>query len=210
MKKKATMLLALLCGIVCALAVFTYTGSVRSEADQARSEALARYGGEQIQVCVATRDIAPGETVNASNVTMKMWLADLLPEKAVESLDEAAGRQVTSQVLKGEVLSSKRFEGTANGVAVPAGLQAVGVEVGNAQAVGGALRAGMKVDVYAVGASGTGLIASDALVVAAGDASSRSSSWVTLAVSPEHVQELISATQKTELYFALPGVDEKG
>ena len=30
-------------------------------------------------------------------------------------------------------------------------------------------------------------------------------SWITVAVAPESVQEIVAAAQKTELYFTLPG-----
>lgn len=209
MKKKGTMLLALFCGLVCALSVFTYTGNVKSQADAQRSEALARYGGEQLQVCVATRDIAPGETVSSKNTTTKLWLTALLPEQAVETLGDVEGKRAASPILAGEVLSRKRFEGSSAGISVPYGLRAVSVQVKDAEAVGGALDSGMHVDVYTVGNSGAQLIATNVLVVAAGS-TSKSSSWVTLAVEPEHVQELIAATQKTELYFALPGDEGEG
>ena len=38
---------------------------VRGEAERARADALARYGGDQVEVCVAKRDIAAGETVDS-------------------------------------------------------------------------------------------------------------------------------------------------
>lgn len=34
-------------------------------------------GGEQVDVLVATKDIYPGETVDASNAEVKTWLSDL-------------------------------------------------------------------------------------------------------------------------------------
>lgn len=35
---------------------------------RARAEALERYGGDQVEVCVAKRDLAAGEVVDASAV----------------------------------------------------------------------------------------------------------------------------------------------
>ena len=84
------------------------------------------------------------------------------------------------------------------------------------QAVGGALRPGMRVDLYAVGSTSTTQVLSGALVlessadgsaaggVASGDA------WATLAVEPQKVQELVTAASNLELYFALPDESDRG
>ena len=55
------MVAGIACGVLCAACVLAYLTSVRGEADAARAEALARYGGEQVEVCVARRDVAAGE-----------------------------------------------------------------------------------------------------------------------------------------------------
>ena len=207
MRKRATFVFAIVCGMVCAGSVLTYTYQVEANAAAQRTEALARYGGDQIEVCVATRSIAAGETVDASNVNTRQWLVDLLPENPVTNLSDVAGMQATSPIVAGEVLSHARFEGLATAIAVPAGLQAVGVELGSAQAVGGALEAGAIVDVYAAGASGTACIANQVLVAAVSEGSSGRIA-VTLAIAPEHVEELISTTQTASLYLTLPAKQE--
>lgn len=209
MKKKGTLVLAVLCGTVCALSVLTYTTTMRNQMEVQRSEALARYGGEQLEVCVATRDIVPGEAVGSSNAAMRLWVADLLPDRTVKNLGDVEGERATSLILAGEVLTQKRFEGSSQGVSIPYGLQAVSVQVDDVEAVGGALEGGMHVDIYAVGNSGAQRIASNVLVVTVGS-TTKSSQWVTLAVEPERIQEVIAATQKTELYFVLPGERDEG
>ena len=208
MKRKATFLLSLLCGVVCALAVFAYTAQVHQDAVQARNEALSRYGGEQLEVCVATHDIAAGDTVSASNVTTRQWLVDLLPVDAVESFESVSGQRATSSIVQGEVLSSRHFEGGTLEIDVPSGLEAVSIEVEQAQAVGGALKTGATVDVYAAGSAETALLASDVYVVSAGNASG-TRTWITLAVPPDQVEQLIAATQSSTLYLTLPSRDER-
>lgn len=208
MRKKTTAA-GIVCGIVCAACVLLYLQGVRGEAEAARSEVLARYGGEQVEVCVAARDIAPGETVEPSALETKLWVADLLPADAVRSADEVAGKQASSSILAGEVVSLRRFEETSSLIDVPAGLTAVSVPAKDVQAVGGALAPSMEVDVYATGDTETSLIGESVLVLAT-NASAKGSSdssvaWVTLAVDPGAVQELVTAAQRTQLYFALPG-----
>lgn len=202
MRSKAPFFIALLCGIGCAAAVLAYTSMVQAEAVAMRNEALQRYGGDQVEVCVATRDIAPGEEIHESNTTTREWLVDLLPAHACESFDEIAGKQVTSAVVEGEVLSQQRFEGESTSIKVPAGLQAVSVELGDAQAVGGMLQAGSIVDVYAAGTT-TELLVSQVLVTAI-EPGATGSKRVTLAVSPEYVQQIIATTQQATLYLVLP------
>ena len=203
MKKKGTVISALLCGVICAVSVLMYTNQLEAQAAAQRSEALARYGGDQVEVCVATRTIAAGEVVDAANTSTRLWLVDLLPEEPITSLSEVAGMQATSSIIAGEVLSHARFNDSSEFVAIPAGLQALGVELGSAQAVGGAVNAGDLVDVYVSGASGAALLANKVLVVSIAELSTGRFS-VTLALAPDQVEEVIASTQSANLYLTLP------
>lgn len=211
MKRSGTTVAGIACGLVCAACVFAYMQGVRGEADAARAEALARYGGEQVEVCVAKRDIAAGEAVDAASVETRLWVTDLLPSEAVRSFEAVEGRKASSVILAGEVLTERRFRDTGGKLEVPEGLTALSVPAQDVQAVGGAVMAGSRVDVYATGGSSTDVIGRGVLVLAT-NASARDESsdakvaWITLAVAPESVQEIVAAAQKTELYFALPGV----
>ncbi len=207
MKKRSTVIAALLCGALCAGSVLMYTNQLEAQVEAQRSEALARYGGDQVEVCVATRTIAAGEVVDAANTSTRLWLVDLLPEEPITSLAEVAGMQATSSIVAGEVLSHARFAESNEYVAVPKGLQALGVELGSAQAVGGAVAAGDIVDVYATGASGAALLANNVLVAAMAELTSGRYS-VTLALAPEQVEEVIATTQTANLYLTLPARGE--
>ncbi|HIT52137.1 MAG TPA: Flp pilus assembly protein CpaB [Candidatus Aveggerthella excrementigallinarum] len=214
MRSRRTTIAGIACGLVCALSVFAYTQSVNDQAEQARADMLASYGGEQVEVCVATRDLAAGEIVPSDAVAMRSWIADFLPQETARSAEDVVGKQLTSPVLAGEPVSLQRFEGEADALDVPEGMAALSVPAGDVQSVGGSLSAGSRVDVYTTGSSSTSLLLSGALVLAtsAGDGSSiSSSSWVTLAVNPDRVQELVDASQRTELYFAVSvAVGEEG
>ncbi len=161
-----------------------------------------------MEVCVATQDIAAGDAVSASNVTTRQWLVDLLPVDAVESFESVSGQRATSSIVQGEVLSSRHFEGGTLEIEVPSGLEAVSIEVEQAQAVGGALKTGATVDVYAAGSAETSMLAGDVYVVSAGNGSG-TRTWVTLAVPSDQVEQLIAATQSSTLYLALPAQDER-
>lgn len=212
MKQRRLTIAAIACGVLCAACVAMFLWSVQGEADAARAEVLARYGGEQVEACVATRDIAAGERLDASAVEAKLWVADLLPEDAVSNSAIVVGRTATTSIFKGEVIVEKRFQEGQGALDIPLGMQAVSVPTKAVQAVGGAIRPGMSVDVYSSGSSGTVALARGVIVLAtsvgeSGSLVSNDVGWITLAVAPERVEEIISASGKTSLYFALPGED---
>ena len=215
MRRTKSWIVGIACGALCAVCVFMYLQDAGAQVDAARAEALERFGGEQVEVCVAKRDIAAGEVVDASSFEKRMWVTALLPEDPLTQDSDVLGKQVTSTVLKGEVLTSRRFEESPYSIDVPGELTAVSVPTRDVQTVGGALRPGMFVDVYATGSAGsagTTLIAHSVLVLATNASSSSKSgadsvSWVTLALDPANVQEIVSVAQGSELYFTLPGED---
>lgn len=209
MKSKKSIAAGIICGIACAASITLYTNDVQAQASAAREEMLTRYGGEQVEVCVATKDIVPGEHLNSQNTLVKLWVSDLLPDEAVRSLDEVSGMEATSYIVAGEVISKKRFERSDTAIEAPSGTNAISVPAKDVQTVGGSLVPGMKVDIYGVGATATELLAQSVLILStnvsqAAD-SSGSISWVTLAVKKESVEEILTASQKTDLYFVLPG-----
>ena len=210
MKQKQLIAIAIACGVLCALCIGLFLTSVQGEAEAARAEALARYGGEQVEVCVATRNIVAGERLDLSAVETKLWVADLLPEGAVRSSSDSVGKTATSSIFKGEVILSGRFETGHDSLDVPSGKQAVSVPAKAVQAVGGAISPGMSVDIYALGDTSTSAIAKDVSVLdtsvgKSGSLVSSENGWITLAVDPENVQEIIAASGRTTLYFTLPG-----
>lgn len=209
--KKSVLLVGFAFGIACAVCIALYASMVQQEADSARAEAMERYGGEQVEVLVATKDIFPGETLTSSNTTMKTWLSDLLPEECVTNFDEVKGLQVSSLVISGEAISTKRFSNETTPLNVPEGCVALSVPAEDVQAVGGALTAGMLVDVYATG-SETARIGDGLLVLAtnaeASEGGNAKVSWVTLAVPLEQSQEFVTASQSMEICFTLPSSEE--
>lgn len=205
--KKGTMVVGIACGVLCAGCVLLYSITLQQDAESARNEAMQRYGGEQVEVLVATEDILPGETVDSSNATVRTWLSDLLPDGCITGFDEVRGIQATSLIVKGEAVSSRRFDSSAAGIEVPQGCVALSVAAEDVQTVGGSLTAGSVVDVYATG-SETSCIGEGITVLSTNVDSSESTkgkvSWVTLAVPVEQSQEFVTASQSMDIYFVLP------
>ena len=209
MNQRKLTIIAIACGAVCAACVLVFMANVQGQANAARAEALARYGGEQVEACVALRDIAAGERVDAGAVATKLWIADLLPADAFSSSGDVVGKTATSSIFAGEIVTSRRFEVRRGTLEVPAGKAAISVPVKAVQAVGGAVAPGVAVDVYASGDASTSIVARRVTVLdtslANGSKSLSEMNWVTLAVDPEKAQELVAAAARTELYLVLPG-----
>jgi pilus assembly protein CpaB len=205
--KRGALIAGLLSGALCAGCIFAYSVQVREEADDARIEAMQRYGGEQVDVLVAAKDIYPGEVVDASNAEVKTWLSDLLPSDCVTSFEDVKGMQAASLIISGEAVSQRRFDSAGSGIDVPQGCVALSVPAEDVQAVGGVLSAGDVVDVYATG-SQTSCIGRRISVLATNVEHSNGVkgkvSWVTLAVPLELSQEFVTASQSMDIYFALP------
>lgn len=203
------MAVAVASGVLCAVCVGAFMVGLEGKAEADRAEALARYGGEQVQVCVAARNIAAGEKVDANAIQTKLWVSDLLPDRAVSDRADIEGETATSSIMKGEVFTEGRFDAAASTAVldVPAGKSAVSVPVKTAQAVGGALEAGMVVDLYAAGTTQTAAVARSASVLATSTSSGRATDqlWVTLAVEPNVVEQVVAATQNSELCVVVPG-----
>ncbi len=210
MTRRRTWVIAAVCGVLCAVCIALYAQSLEQKYAEQREDALERFGGEQVGVCVATRDIVSGEELDQTNTTVRPWLAELLPEDAVEDLSSLGSTVVSEPIYAGEPIVEGRT-GTVkrHAMDVPEGFAAVSVAAQDVSAVGGSIAPGVRVDVYAASEAGADVIARDVLVLetssnAGADASSSGLSWVTLSVEPSFVEELIAASQRTKLYFAIP------
>lgn len=199
------------CAVLAVAAVFAYTATVSSEAQTKRQAALDRYGGEQTQVVVASKPISQGTKLDASNTTQETWLTDLLPYADVATeLVQVEGALAQTDIEEGEpVLMGRVGDGNAR-IAVPDGLEAVSVSSDDVLAVGGSVQEGSVVDVYVETEKGKVVeLGSDILVLETSAVvdpdSSKSITWVTLAVTRESVSELLAASSKGTIHLVLPG-----
>ncbi|HBT94661.1 MAG TPA: Flp pilus assembly protein CpaB [Coriobacteriia bacterium] len=222
LKPGKRLILALGCGIIAALCMVWYASDVRAQAEQGRQAALSAYGGEQVEVFTATRDIAVGETLSAENVALQIWVSDLLPAGALGDWNLVFGQTAVIPLMKNEPVSAMKLGEMKTPVTVPEDLCAVSIPSDDVLAVGGSVQAGAYVSIYASNGIDVNLLAEEVLILdtsnetvgsggstgsgALGSSSVRSRlSWVTLAVEPESVQELIAASTTQQLHLVLPG-----
>ncbi len=213
MKRSVRVLLSAFAGVAAAGLALTAVSSAEREAEAARAEALAAYGGEVVTVCVATSSLEAGDELDATNVELRDWVADLLPEDACTSLDEVGGREVAERVPKGAVISETYFSRRESAVEVPEGLVAVSVPVQQEYALGGALTSGDEVDVYVAASGVVDRISEAARVIDAstfGTDGSGDLTWVTVAVEPERVEELLAASARGTVSLTLSGLGVDG
>ncbi len=215
------LIISIACGLGAALLMTWYAFDIRAQATSLRQEALTAYGGEQVEIFIATRDIAVGETLNAGNVSAQSWLADLLPTGALTEQSQVYEKTLVVPLLENEPVVAAKLGELATPVSVPDSLCAISVPSEDVCAVGGAITAGSEVNVYAASDSKVTLLGQSVLVLETsngsrmeaqsssglfGSVSTRNQlSWVTLAVEPERVQEYLAASRDDWLYLVLPG-----
>ena len=197
------------CAVLAALLCALYGQHVQDEADRVRAEALERYGGEVVRLVVAPEGLEAGEVVDGRNVTERDWLADLAPEGAVVDLDEVMGDEVTIPAAAGAPLTELNFRDSEDAVEVPAGRMALSLPVTESLGLPPSAGEGTVLVAYRVGDTGVSLVSAELQVLRAlseqGGLGSRGT--VTVAVAPEAVASVLSASADGSLRLALPADD---
>lgn len=205
-KRSWRIAVSLACGVAAALLAMAYAGSVRADAARVQQETVKRYGGDLVSVCVATRDIQPGETLDESNVAVEEWVASLLPDDAVTSLRSCVGKAAASKIPRRAVVCPAYFEAGGDAVEVPKGKVALSVPSDEEHSVGGAIRRGDEVEVYVSRDNLADCIArAHVLDTSSLAAEGQEMTWTTLAVDPADVQEVLSAVSAGTLTIVVPG-----
>lgn len=205
MNRSTRLLVSAIAGIAAAFISFMAISGAHQEAERVRRETLEQYGGELVSVCVATRDIEPGEQIDDGNTVVTEWVSTLLPAGAMTSLADVAGHTVTARVPAHAPLAEAYFEQRESAVDVPRGKVAVSVASDAEHAVGGVLERGDIVDVYVQGdaladrLTSAEVIDSNALATGSDEVQ-----WVTLAVRPSAVRELLAATSRGMVTLVVP------
>lgn len=209
MSVKSRTIVAAVLAVLAVVCILAYAASVRGQASGEREQALERYGGETVSVCVASRPIAAGETFSERNVEVLEWLVDLLPEGALADSDEVIGKTAACAIAQNTPLASVHMESGSEPLNVPEGLVALSVPCTADTAVGGVLAAGATVDVYVVGDGSARPVAQGVQVLKTNVASGLGSlAWAVLAVAPDQVESLVAACAVQKAYLTLPSEEE--
>ena len=206
MRRRTRIAISVLSGVAAAVIALLYVTAIRDEAAREQRKTMERYGGDVVSVCVATRDIEPGEVLDEGNVALEEWVSGLLPEGAMTSVRDAVGKTATSRIPKRAVLNPAYLERKESSTKVPRGRVAVSVASDAEHAVGGALERGEVVDVYVSGdALADRLVQAQVIDTSALADNGGELKWVTLAVSPERVREVLAAASRGTITLVKPG-----
>ena len=151
MNRSRRLAISAFAGLAAALVCFMAVTGAHRDAERVEQEMLAQYGGELTSVCVASREIEPGEKIDEGNVVVTEWVSTLLPQGAITGLSSVLGRTATAQIPAHAPLAEAYFEQREGAVDIPRGMVAVSVASDPEHAVGGILTRGETVDVYALG-----------------------------------------------------------
>ena len=210
MRRSRRIAISIAVGLAAAVISVAYAGSVKAKTQDALEHATERYGGEMVEVCVAARDIDPGEVLDEANVLVESWVSGLLPREAATSVREVAGKTVASRIPKGAVVCGAYLEAAKDGVEVPRGMVAVSVSSDESHAVGGSVSNGDKVDVYVSKDGIADRLCSGRVLATSSQADGAGQlEWVTLAVGPGAVSELLAATSRGQVTLVIPGETSK-
>ena len=207
MNKSKRIAISLIAGALAALLCMVYASSIRSQAEQAQAETLAKYGGDRVEVCVAARDIDAGETLAETKVITQEWLASLLPRDAATELRQVRGDVTTSRIPKNAVICDVYTKAESHTLEVPKGKVAVSVAVDAEHSVGGATGVGSYVDVYVQKDGVTDRLCGARVIDTSEEAGTTREGkieWVTLAADPEDVKELLGASGKGAVSLTIP------
>jgi len=221
-KRKKT-IISIISGLLAAALMGLYANTVVSSAADSYTKTLDTYGGEQIEVFVATRNIVAGERLTTSNVEKRTWLAELLPAGALTSAEDVIGQTLAIPLFTNEPVTSSKIGNAVAPINIPDGHCAVSIPTNDVLAVGGAISAGSRIAIYAADKDAVELLAADVLVLETSNSNSASKepngmfgsgrqqpalTWVTLAVEEDMVEEIIAASRTMNLYLVLPGGGE--
>lgn len=208
MSFKFRIALSLACPVLAALIFLSYGDHIRADAEQVRSEAIARYGGEIVSIVVSNRTLEAGETISAADVTQRDWVADLVPEGAFTNLDEVIGKGVTVPIAKGAPVCDLNFRTNDEQLEVPQGMVAVSVPLTDRTGVPVEVAAGSNVIAYTTSDEGTTLVTEDVVVLSMPESSSiGAAATLTLAVSPDAVPVVLTASAEGTLRIVVPADD---
>lgn len=131
---------------------------------------------QRVGVVVAAQDLTPDRAIAASDVELRALPPDAVPAGTLRDAAAAVGRYPKGPVWRGQLMLADAIAITRaafdSGLVPPTGYRAVAIPVSSAQALGGAVVPGARVDVLAVPVQGrapagraTELLVAAALVI---------------------------------------------
>ncbi len=204
MSKRFRLILSAAFGVLALMACLGYGEQVRAEAETDRAEALERYGGELVGIVVATHDLEPGEKVDSLTCEERDWVAELVPEGTLTSLEDSLGLVLTSPVSAGTPITETAVREDSATLPIPEGTVAMAVALGDKTGVGSDVALGTSLVGYRVVDGETRTISTALTVIGSGEASGVAGSSITVAVPLQDVAAFIAAATDGSLRLVQP------
>lgn len=178
---------------------------------------------EMQDVLVSARDLKVEEMIKPDVVKVVRMPRAGVPVGAFTSVKDVEDRWAQVAILEGEPIVDRKLaaRGTPPGLVarIPTGMRAFAIEVNEQTGVSGFVLPGHRVDVVQMESGNNGrpeaeAVLQDVLVLASGqvftrpDDRSLQSRTVTLAVSPDQVEALVSAKSRGSLTLSLRGLND--
>ncbi len=210
MQRKVRIAIAGIAAGIVGLSFALYAQGVRKEADAARSELLAQYGGEVVELAVANKTLESGEVVSSSDVDMREWLVDLTPEGAYTALDDVVGSTLSAPIASGSPFTSLHLRASSNEADIPSGYVALALSATADLGLPVDIEPGAHVVGYRVENDSSQVVAPNIVVLSVASSStglSSSSQSISIAVLPENVADVLSASSSGTLRLVMPAAD---
>ncbi len=188
---------------------------------------LSKESGKAVEetqeVVVAARDMKEEETLKPDMLKVSRMAKSAIPAGAFSSPKDIEERWVKTALLEGDVLVEKKLgpKGSPPGLVanIPVGMRAFALDVTEQSAVSGFILPGHHVDVIRYdsdqGIQRADTVLQNILVLASGqvfirnEEKSLTTRTVTLAVTPDQVNNLVAARAKGSLVLSLRGLNDQ-
>ena len=205
-QKRFQLLVALACAVCVGLSFLFFAERQKQAAEALRKEALATYGGEVVSVVVALKPLRAGQTIGATDIGKKEWIAQLLPKGVITKSEDVIGKKLATGVAAGLPLSQFNFKDGAAQEKIPDGMVGISVPLSEKLGVNQAPKVTVPVVAFAVEEHAVRRLSFQVKLVASPtqDALTQQKT-VTLAVAPEDVEKILEALARSTLRLVVPG-----
>ncbi len=211
MSKRFRVILSIACAFLACLCAVAYANSEKADSEQARTEALKKYGSEITQVVVATRNLDAGESLANTNCEARDWIVDFIPHDAITDMSEAHGAVLTSPVSEGTPITKTALQKSGESLAIPLGYVAMSIALTEKTGITQNVEVGAHLAAYKIQDGATRLLSNEVQVLSTPKtAQGTKDSSITLAVPALHIASVMSAYADSTLKLVQPADDATG
>lgn len=219
---KKLLLISGMLALIAMVLLGTFMWRISNAQARERESLLTHFGGEVVEVCVAKRDIKPGELLVESLIETERRSAVLLPKDAITTanINKILDKRASSLIVKGEPVLERRVREMRHALDVLGdGLSAVTIQTDSIRALGGEIEKGMRITVLGANThSDVNVLATNVEVISSNTVKKKNDestslmsgssnaeiAWVTLAIPNAQVSSVVAASASNTVYLVMP------